>query len=311
MRKLVRFSLLVLLIACQEDVPAVDETAVPPTITAITAVPSPIPTDLPAPAVVETTPEVTAVPPTLTSAPVAPNSISSIIAQVEVLSAQFELTVPYQTGWLYRREELYAPPQPGVTHATYRGLADDWVSEVWTEVSPENTIARQVLLVYDTEGGLWERSAIVGNNNVRVLPEKTVDGRVNTLDSPLLYRSPHQDLITILREMETASMNQHTVAAWEEDGRYHIQIDTLYQTPVPAADNTTGQSLNGAKMYFALDTHTGELLQQQYWTVNGAGEETLRQEVNGLETAVVTELPALAAQTLSDANTLLVQTQSP
>jgi hypothetical protein len=146
---------------------------------------------------------------------------------------------------------------------------------------------------------------------VRVLPEKTVDGRVNALDSPLLYRTPHQDLITILREMETASMNQHTVTAWEEDGRYHIQIDTLYQTPVPAADNTTGQSLNGAKMHFALDTHTGELLQQQYWTVNRAGEETLRQEVNWLATAVVTELPALAAQTLIDANTLLVQTQNP
>ncbi len=302
MRKLVLFGVLVLLIACQKDVPAKEEiTVLTPVIT--TAVPATIPPDLPAPAVEETVLESTAVPPTVT--PSDPNSISSIIAQVETLSAKFELANPYRTGWFYHREESYERPQDGIIPATYRGLADSWLIEVWTEVGQEDTIAQQVLLVYDTEGGLWERSAIIENTNVRVLPEQTVDGRVIALDEPLLFQTPHQSLINILREIESASFFDHTVTAWEENGRYHIQIDTLYNSTVPAEENTTGKSLNGEKIQFVLDMNTGELLQQRNWTINGTGEETLLLDVTWLETAVVPELPFLAAQTLTDAAVLL------
>lgn len=95
MRKLVLFGVLVLLIACQKDVPAKEEITVLPPVTT-TAVPATIPPDLPAPAVEETVLESTPVPPTVT--PSDPNSISSIIAQVETLSAKFELANPYRTG---------------------------------------------------------------------------------------------------------------------------------------------------------------------------------------------------------------------
>lgn len=307
MRKLFLFGLLILLMACREDAPSVVETAVPPTSFSATAVSTITPTDLPAPVVEEAVLESTAVPPTPTATPIDPNSISNIIAQVEVLSAKFELLAPYRSGWFYHREESYEALQDGVTPATYRGLAENWLIEVWTEVSQENTIVQQVLLVYDIEGGLWERSAIIDNKNVRVLPEQTVDGRINTLDAPVLFLTPHQGLINILREIETASFYDHTVTAWEENGRYHIQIDTLYNSPIPAEENTTGQSLNGAKMHFVLDMNTGELLRQQNWTVSGSGEETLQLDVNWLETAVVPELPLLAAQTLLDAQRLLAE----
>ena len=300
MRKLALVGLLILLIACREAVPVGGETAVPPTAISAT------PTHLPAPAVEERVVVPTAVPPTDT--PIDPHSISSIIAQVEALSAKFETSKPYRTGWFYHREESYERLQAGVIPATYRGLADSWLIEVWTEVSQENTIAQQVLLVYDREGGLWERSAIIGNQNVRVLPEKTVDGRINLLDAPLLFQTPHQSLIAILGDIDAGSVDDHTITAWEENGRYHIQIDTLYQQIIPAESNTTGQSLSGGKILFVLDLATGELLQQQNWTVNGAGEETLQLDVNWLETAVVTELPPLAAQTLRDAQNLLNQT---
>lgn len=300
MRKFILFGVLILLIACREDVPAGEGTAVSPTTVAATAVPSQTPTNLPAPAVEETVLESTAVPPTATVSSIAPDSISSIITRLESLEAQFLTSFPHQAGWLYHREELYEITANNESEpATYRGLADTWIQQIWAEVSPEGTILRQVMLVYDTEGGLWERSAILDNTNVRVLPEQTVDGQVIALDKPLLSQTPHQGLINILREIETASFYDYTVTAWEENGRYHVQIDTLF--------NAQEQSLNGAKMHFVLDLNTGELLQQQNWIVSGAGEETLQLDANWLETAVVPELPLLAAQTLIDAQALLVQ----
>ncbi len=307
MRILILFGLLILLIACRENTPAVTETAVPsPTISA-TAVPSQIPTDLPAPAVEETVVESTVVPLTVTATPVDPNSVSALIERVKSLEATYLAAFPPEFGWLYYTLENYDSISSEGELVTYRGLADTWILEIWTEVSPEATISRQVMLVYDTEGGLWERSALIENTSVRVLPEQTVDGRVNALDEPLPYLTPHQGLINILREIETGSLYDHTVAAWEEDSRYHLQIDTLFNSPIPAENNSTGQSLNGGKMHFVFDMETGELLQQQNWTVNGAGEETLHSDASWSKTAVVTELPPLAAQTLVDAQTLLSQ----
>lgn len=308
MRKLILFGLLVLLIACREDVPAVVETAVPPTPIPATAVPVTAPTDLPAPAVEENVVESTAVPPTPTPTPDDPNSVSAIIEQLESLEVTYLAAYPPETGWLYTTLESYDSVSSEGELVTYRGLADTWILEIWTEVSPEATISRQVMLVYDTEGGLWERSAVIENTSVRVLPEQTVDGRVNALNEPLLYQTPHQSLLNILREIETGGLHDHTLAAWEEDGRYHLQIDTLYNSPIPAENNSTGQLLSGGKMHFVFDTETGELLQQQNWTVNGSGEETLQSDANWSGTAVVTELPPLAAQTLIDARDLLNQT---
>ncbi|MFZ1399336.1 MAG: hypothetical protein WAS33_20690 [Candidatus Promineifilaceae bacterium] len=306
MRKLILFGLLVLLIACREDAPVVNETAVPPTPIPATAVPVTTLTNLPAPAVEESVVESTAVPPTAT--PVDPNSVNAIIEQLESLEATYLAAFPPETGWLYTTLESYDSISSEGELVTYRGLADTWIMEIWIEVSLEDTISRQVMLVYDTEGGLWERSAILENTSVRVLPEQTVDGRVIALNEPLLYLTPHQGLLNILREIETDGLYEHTLAAWEEDGRYHLQIDTLYNSPIPAENNSTGQSLNGGKMHFVFDMETGELRQQQNWTVSGTGEETLQSDVNWSETAVVTELPPLAAQTLIDARDLLNQT---
>jgi hypothetical protein len=106
-----------------------------------------------------------------------------------------------------------------------------------------------------------------------------------------------------LHQIETGGLYEHKFTAWEENGRYHIQLDTRF--------NAQEQSLNGAKMHVVFDLETGELLQQQNWTVSGAGEETLQSDANWSETAVVSELPPLAAQTLRDANDLLAQTQNP
>ncbi|MBK7893716.1 MAG: hypothetical protein IPJ90_02215 [Anaerolineaceae bacterium] len=306
MRKLILFGLLVLLIACREDAPVVNETAVPPTPILAAAVSVTTPTNLPAPAVEERVVESTAVPPTAT--PVDPNSVNAIIEQLESLEATYLAAFPPETGWLYTTLESYDSISSEGELVTYRGLADTWIMEIWIEVSLEDTISRQVMLVYDTEGGLWERSAILENTSVRVLPEQTVDGRVIALNEPLLYLTPHQGLLNILREIETDGLYEHTLAAWEEDGRYHLQIDTLYNSPIPAENNSTGQSLNGGKMHFVFDMETGELRQQQNWTVSGTGEETLQSEVNWSGTAVVTELPPLAAQTLIDARDLLNQT---
>lgn len=305
MRKLFLFGLLILLMACREDVPSVVETAVPPTSISATAVSIIVPTNLPAPAIEERVVENTAVPPTAT--PVDPSNIDTIIAQVELLSARFEATYPYQTGWFYSREASYEWQQPNVTQATYRGLAENWLIETWTKLDTTGMIDQQVLLVYDTEGGNWERTAILDNTTVRVLPEKTIDGRIRTFDESWPFQTPSQFLLTILRDMQTPSLDEHTLTAWEENGRYHIQIDTLYQTAIPAENNTTGQLLNGGKIHFVLDINSGELVQQQNWIVNGAGEETLLEEINWLETAVVPELPPLAAQTLIDAQALLAQ----
>ncbi|MBK8904253.1 MAG: hypothetical protein IPM53_23945 [Anaerolineaceae bacterium] len=310
MRKWVLFVLLILLMACREDAPAVVETAVPPTNSA-TAVSTLTPTNLPAPAVEESVVANTAVPPTATSTPDDPNSLNSIIEQVEKLEAAYLAAFPPEAGWLYYTLESYDSINSEGELVTYRGLADTWILEIWTEVSPEDTISRQVMLVYDTEGGLWERSALVEDTSVRVLPEQTVDGWVIALDEPLLFRTPHQDLIPILREIERGLFYEHTITAWEEDGRYHLQIDTLYNSPILAEENTTGQSLNGGKMHFVFDMETGELRQQQNWTVNGAGEETLHSDAKWSGTAVVAELPPLAAQTLVDATDLLAQTQNP
>ncbi|MAT99452.1 MAG: hypothetical protein CL608_20110 [Anaerolineaceae bacterium] len=303
MRKLFLFGLLILLMACREDAPSVVETAVPPTSISATAVSIIAPTNLPTPAIEERVVENTTVPPT----PVDPNSLNSIIEQVEKLEATYLTAFPPEAGWLYYTLESYDAVSSEGELVTYRGLADTWILEIWTEVSPRATISRQVMLVYDIEGGLWERSAILDNTSVRVLPEQTVDGRVITLDEPLPYLTPHQGLINILREIETGSLYDHTVAAWEENGRYHLQIDTLYNFPIPAENNSTGQSLNGGKMHFVFDIETGELLQQQNWTVNGAGEETLHSDANWSGTAVVTELPLLAAQTLLDAQGLMAE----
>lgn len=311
MRKWILFSLLILLMACREDVPAVDETAVPPPSISAPTVATPPPTDLPAPVIEENVVANTAVPPTPTSTPDDPNSLNRIIEQVESLEATYLAAFPPEAGWLYYTLESYDSINSEGELVTYRGLADTWILEIWTEVSPADTISRQVMLVYDTEGGLWERSAVIENTSVRVLPEQTVDGRVIPLPEPMPYQTPHQSLLTILREIETGGLYEHTLAAWDEDGRYHLQIDTLYDSPIPAEENTTGQSLNGGKMHFVFDTKTGELLQQQNWTVNGAGEETLQSDANWSGTAVTSELPPLAAQTLTDAQALLTQTQNP
>ena len=206
--------------------------------------------------------------------------------------------LPKPAGFTAKCEFTSQPSSRG-TPAHYTALADNWVYDIWREVSAEGVITRQVQLVYDGEGGIWERSAIVENTSVRVLPEKTVDGRVNVIDSPLLYQSPHQSLITMLHEIDTAAIYDHIVTVWEADGRYHIQIDTLF--------NAQEQSLNGAKTLFVLDRRTGEILQQQNWTISSAGEETLQMEINWLDTAVVPKLPTLAAQTLLDAQALLAQ----
>ncbi len=300
MRKLLLFSLLILLIACREDVPTVKETAVPPTSIPAAAVPTATPTDLPAPAVEENVVESTAVPPTATTTPADPNSVSAIIEQVESLEVTYLAAFPPEAGWLYYTLESYDAISSEGELVTYRGLADTWILEIWTEVSPETTISRQVMLVYDTEGGLWERSAIIENTSVRVLPEQTVDGRVIPLQETMFYQTPHQSLINlILREVEIGGPYERTFAAWEENGRYQIQIDTLF--------NPQQQSLNGAKMRFVFDAETGELLQQQNWTVSGSGEETLQSDANWSETAVVPELSPLAAQTLRDARDLLNQ----
>lgn len=305
MRKLFLFGLLILLMACREDVPSVVETAVPPTSISATAVSIIVPTNLPAPAIEERVVENTAVPPTAT--PVDPSNIDTIIAQVELLSARFEATYPYQTGWFYSREASYEWQQPNVTQATYRGLAENWLIETWTKLDTTGMIDQQVLLVYDTEGGNWECTAILDNTTVRVLPEKTIDGRIHAHDEPWPFLTPAQLLLIILRDMQPASLDEQTITAWEDDGRYYIQIDTLYHDISPAENNSTGQSLNGSKLYFVIDMNTGMFLQQQHWIINIAGEETLIGDTNWLETAVVPELPPLAAQTLIDAQALLAQ----
>lgn len=311
MRKYALFSLLFLLIACREDGPITSETAVPPTSISATAVPITAPNNLPAPAVEERVVESTAVPPTATDTPDDPNSLSSIIEQVESLEATYLASFPPEAGWLYTTLESYDSINSEGELVTYRGLADIWILEIWTEVSPADTISRQVMLVYDTEGGLWERSAVLENTSVRVLPEQTVDGRVNALDRPVPHLTPHQGLLNILHDIETGGLYEHTLVAWDENGRYHLQIDTLYNAPIPAENNSTGQSLNGSKIHLVFDMETGELLQQTNWTVNGAGEETLQSDANWSETAVVTQLPPLAAQTLTDAQALLTQAQNP
>lgn len=307
MRKWILFALLILLLACRENVPDVVETAVILTPIPVTSVPFTTPTNLLAPVVEETIVEVTAVPPTATNAPDDPNSLSSIIEQVERLEAVYLVTFPPEAGWIYYVLESYDSINSEGELVTYRGLADTWILKIWTEVSQEGAISRQVMMVYDTEGGLWERSAILANTSVRVLPEQTVDGRVNPLPEPMPYQTPHQSLLNILRDIETGGLHKHTLAAWSENGRYHLQIDTLYDSLIPAENNSTGQSLNGGKMHFIFDMETGTLLRQQNWTVNGAGEETLHSEVNWSETASVTELPPIAAQTLIDARDLLNQ----
>ncbi len=306
MRKSVLFGLLILLIACKEDIPAVEETAVFPSRVVATAVASQTPTVLAAPAVEEAILENTAVPSTATAA-VESNSVTPIIEQIERLEATYLAAFPPQVGWLYYTLESYDSISSEGELATYRGLADTWILEIWTEVNPENFISSQVMLVYDTEGGLWERSAIVENTNVRVLPEQTVDGRVIPLQEPIPYQTPHRSLMNLLHQMETGTLYEHKFTDWEENGRYYLQIDTLYNAPVPADENTTGQSLNGGRLLFVFEMETGELLQQQSWTVSGTGEETLQSDAHWSKTAVVLELPALAAQTLSDANVLLAQ----
>ena len=177
----------------------------------------------------ETTLENTAVPPTATSTPVDPNTISVIIEQIESLEATYLAAFPPQAGWLYYTLESYDSISDEGKLVTYRGLADTWILEIWTEVSPENIISRQVMLVYDTEGGLWERSAIIDNTSVRVLPEQTVDGRVIPLREPILYQTPHQSLINLLHQIEAGGLYEHNFTTWEENGRYHLQIDTLLQ----------------------------------------------------------------------------------
>lgn len=302
MQKMMLFGLLILLMGCREDAPAVEETAVPPPSISATTVATPPPTHLPAPAVEESVVANTAVPPT--STPNDPNSLSSIIEQIESLEAAYLAAFPPEAGWLYYTLESYDSINSEGELVTYRGLADTWILEIWTEVSPADTISRQVMLVYDTEGGLWERSAILENASVRVLPEQSVDPRVNLHNEPTLYQTPHQSLINLLlRETEIDEPYDLTLSAWEENGRYHIQMDTLF--------NTQLSSFNGGKMHLVFNTETGEPLQQQNWIVSGTGEETLQGDANWSGTAVVTELPPLAAQTLIDANDLLAQTQTP
>lgn len=271
-----------------------------PTAVFPTATPIP-PTPLPAP------PLPTAVPIDLaTETAVSPSTITfdAIQTKLEALAAQFEATHPAQSGWLYRRETLYFHrfPSSEVIIIGYRNLDDTWVSEFWQEIGSDGTIRRQITHVYDTDGGLWERSAIIGDKSVRVLPLEGVDDQILTLPAVMPYHTATQDMMTIL---SWVADEPEAVTAWEENGRFTIEITTRYTPPLAAETNSTGITLIGARAHYVFDVATGENIESRQWVMNEQGQEILSEESVVAETAVSPNLPPLATQTLLDANALL------
>lgn len=266
-----------LLSACQNP-PTPPEAAEPNT-------PQPVSTVTAVPTLVLAT--ATAVPPTATPpAHTQPTPTLSaeeaITARLQTLEAQFSAAFPIGSEWLFRRETVYEPANAD-TAVTYRALGDNWVYELWIQPSANATISQQIMHVYDNEGGLWERSAVLDMHNVTVLPEQTLEGPVVALNDPVPYRTAHQDIMALISQA-----NSGDVSAWEDNGRYHVQLLT-----------------STSRATFSFDMETGAFLQQRVWQLAGDDGDTLLIDVNVVETAVVTQLPPLAAQTLLDAQTML------
>ncbi|MCB9433461.1 MAG: hypothetical protein H6668_15925 [Ardenticatenaceae bacterium] len=303
MLKVARVSCLLLLLAACRNVPLPDE-VLAPTAVFSTATPIPLsPTPLPAPP----TPTAIAIDLMATETAVLPattTDLTAIQSRLETLAAQFEATHLTQSGWLYRQETVYFHvfPNSNATIVGYRNLDDTWVSEYWQEIGSDRTIHRQITHVYDTDGGLWERSAVVENKSVRVLPLQGVDERILTLSAPLSYRTAARDMLTILGWVQDEA---GAVTAWEENGRFTIEITTRYDPPLSAETNSTGITLIGAKQQAIFDTTTGEAVEQRQWVINEQGEEILSEEGVVAKTAVFPTLPPLAAQTLLEADSLL------
>lgn len=304
MPRVVRIAcLLLLLAACQNVPPQEPDTPIAPTaVSHITTPISASPTPLPAP------PTPTAV---ATEAPkeetaVSPNAIhpETIRTTLEALATLFETTHSTQSGWLYRQETVYFHvfPNSKATIVGYRNLDNTWVSEYWQEIGADGIIRRQITHVYDTDGGLWERSAVLGDKSVRVLPLQGVDDRILTLLEPPSYHTGAQEMLTILGWAENAG---DEVTAWEENGRFILEITTRYDPPLAAETNSTGLTLTGGRRQDVFDMATGEAIEYRQWVIDEQGEEILSEEALVAETAVLPTLPSLAAQTLLDANNLL------
>lgn len=295
--------LFLLLAACRDVPPQLPDALIAPTAVFSTATPiAHSPTPLPAPptptaVTIELRAGETAV--SLTPA----TNLDAIQARLETLAAQFEATYLTQSGWLYHQETLYSHFfQNGTVVVGYRNLADTWVSEYWQEIGSDRIIRRQITHVYDTAGGLWERSAILENKNVRVLPLQGVDERILTLSAPLSYSTAARDAITILGWVKD---EEGAVTAWEENGHFTIEIITPYNPPISANSNGLGVTLIGARQQAVFDTTTGAVIEHRQWAIAEQDEEILLDEGMVTETAVLSTLPPLAAQTLLDANNLL------
>lgn len=298
LKRLLILTLFLLLLGCNDEPPM---TATPQAATIRpTAVSSPT-----NPAT-ESAPTETAV--VLPTATTNPNHPTSIEARLIALEALFRETYLSQSGWLFTAATFYDRPTPNSVPASYRALADTWYDESWLELKTDTMlITRGVFLVYDLEDGLWERSALLDDHHVLVIPTQTVTGSISPTGEPTPYITPHQRLLNDINLVVDAAPSGMTgqVTAWEEDGRYTVQIGLYNNPPVPAENNDTGQPLSGNRSQFVFDTATGRQVQQQRWVINAQGDETLWSDWVWEETAVVAQLPPLAAQTLQEAAAML------
>jgi hypothetical protein len=235
------------------------------------------------------------------ASPDAAKSFVDIEKDLEAMATRWDESIAGKSGWFHRRVEVYEPLRAAsdAPPVHFRALRDTWVEEDWYRLE-SGEVTGYISHVWDADGGVWLRAALVDGYYVRILPVQDYTEQITTSKSmPLLWSWPDY-----LLPLQAAPRS--TLATTLEDGHYRLTLTGTHSAPQNVMLYSGPRALSGYSYEWLFDWENGDTQLFTHYA-QGAGSEEwfLVFRKSSQQVGLVPDLSDYARQTLQAATAML------